>query len=116
MPGRRCGGCKVTEIKWLWVNDEPSTRQISASPSVFDLCERHCFGVNAELAACSQSPDLREGIEDGCVWNAAATAASVNLHSRATQRSGRKGNGGASHFANFNQTEPSGLRHHIMAG
>ncbi len=51
---------------WLRDNDKPATRQVLSSPSVFDLGKRDRFGINAEFAAGSQRPDLREDVEDGC--------------------------------------------------
>ena len=105
----------IMSRNWLRDNDKPSTRQIIALPSIFDLRKRDGFGINAQFVAGSQCPDLREGLEDGGVGNA-ATAAAVNLNSRTTQGRGGEGNGWASHVANLNQTESIGLSHHIIAG
>ena len=101
-------------VDWLRDNDKSATVQVAASPSVFNLGQRDWFSIDAELAAGSQRPEQWEGLEYGCMWNA-ASAASVNLDSGAAQGSGGEGNGWASHFANLYQTESSVLDRQIMA-
>src|SRR5215470_7226930 len=78
------------------LNDKPSTQRIRTLPRVFDFRKRDRFGVDAELTAGSESPELREELEDCCVRNASATAA-VNRDSGTAQCSGREGNVRASH-------------------
>src|SRR5215471_20631764 len=95
-------------------NDKPATRQVVPSPRVPNVGQWDWFNINPELGAGSQSPDVRERIEDGCVWNA-ASAASVNLNSRTSQRIGAERYGWAGHFANLDQTESTALGRHIMA-
>ena len=43
-------------------------------PRVFHLGERYRFGIDVECAISGQRPDLREGLDNGRVWHAAATA------------------------------------------
>jgi hypothetical protein len=100
---------------WLRDEDDPPAISGFSSPRVFYIGERNGFGVHTEDAGGSQRPDLREGVKDGCVGNA-ATAASVELEPRAPQCSRGEGDGRAGHVTDLNQTASRGLGLEVMPG
>src|SRR5258708_21644136 len=82
-------------------NDKPPTGQVVSQPGRLDIGQRDSFGINVQLAAGSQRPHLRKGIEDDTMWNAASTRP-ADLNAGTPQRSRRQKDRGASHFANLN--------------
>ena len=84
------------------------------SPGRLDSGEGHFLGIDAESAAGGKRPDLWEGFQDGFVRNS-ATAASIDLETRATQCCSGERNRRTGHFADFNETDRRSFGPHVTA-